>query len=299
MKYGLGRSPKSGGGKVRTCGIVAWLRGRVVLLLGWLTFGPASANAADAVSAADREFLAAVVAAVSRKDAAWIVSHSNQPMADTTHGDRRVLSAREYRRLVTATLTDPFGARFAAAAREEPFKNYRGVMIGDGLLWFTEIAARQGEPARHCILAFDAARQASTQIKGGEEPSLTGANFTGAASTPADDLEENPIRVEGIVSRHVFPGPPNFASIGEGDEREETWILTYSGPTGMAQFQLVILERQDELFAALRRTGKKRVEIAGTVWKAHTGHHHAPFLITVEAFRTLPAAVPRKTLNPK
>jgi hypothetical protein len=114
----------------------------VVLLGSCVIFAPPAKAAPGDVTEADRKFLAEVVAAVSRKDAAWIVMHSNLPMALVAGDKRRILEKEEYTRLVSQALTDSFCARFQSEAKKDLFKNWRGVMIGDGILWFTQVGAR-------------------------------------------------------------------------------------------------------------------------------------------------------------
>ena len=95
-------------------------------------------------------------------------------------------------------------------------------------------------------------------------------------------FEERPILVSGVVSLEVFPGPPKYESIKNGDAREEAWILTSAKAE---RFHLVILDDKLEKFATLRHRLGKMVQVKGMAWEAHTGHHRTPFLITVHSIQ--------------
>ena len=105
-------------------------------------------------------------------------------------------------------------------------------------------------------------------------------SLIGLTSVAKAQFEERPIRASGFVSLEVFPGPPNYKSIKNGDAREEAWILTTAKA---GRFHLVILDNKKEKFETLRRCLGKMVHVKGLAWEAHTGHHRTPFLITVHS----------------
>jgi hypothetical protein len=93
----------------------------------------------------------------------------------------------------------------------------------------------------------------------------------------------------------TFPGPPNYESIKEGDQPETSWILvtnkSYCGQgedlvnTGKIiieknqnRFQLVLTP---ELYQQEKKLLNKKVLVNGSLFFAHTGHHHTPLLIEV------------------
>lgn len=98
-------------------------------------------------------------------------------------------------------------------------------------------------------------------------------------------LEEKPIRISGMVSLEVFPGPPNYESVKNGDEAEGALILTAMKQGKKERFQLVVLSDSKQKFATLRHCIGKTVSVEGVVWEAITGHHHTPFLITVKSIQ--------------
>jgi len=67
-------------------------------------------------------------------------------------------------------------------------------------------------------------------------------------------LEDNPIHTNGIVSLEIFPGPPNYENIKNGDTQEKAWILT---TVTKERFQLVIIDELAKKFKTLRRVDRK------------------------------------------
>jgi hypothetical protein len=102
--------------------------------------------------------------------------------------------------------------------------------------------------------------------------------------------EQKQVRLSGVVSVRVFSGRPNYESVQKGDEVERAWILTVTTEQKKEDFQLVVQDRSDAKFAALRRSLGKNIAIEGIMWEAQTGHHHTPFLITVRAIDEKPQA---------
>ena len=108
------------------------------------------------------------------------------------------------------------------------------------------------------------------------------------AATASAQLDEKPIRAVGVISLEVFPGRPNYESIEDGDEVEKGWILTVTSEGKKERFQLVVIDGSEQTFSTLRRCTGKRVAVEGSVWEAHTGHHHTPFLISIKNVQEAP-----------
>ena len=53
-----------------------------------------------------------------------------------------------------------------AHAKDPLFKNWRGVMLGDGILWFTECRKSDKDPWRYAILALGNFAFQTTDEKG-------------------------------------------------------------------------------------------------------------------------------------
>lgn len=110
---------------------------------------------------------------------------------------------------------------------------------------------------------------------------------------PKDLQDEEPISISGFLSTKIFPGLPNYESVAAGDRSEEAWLLTSETVSPGSKekteaYQLVFLSDFEKTFATLRRLLGKRVSVEGTIWIAHTGHHHTRFLITLKAIKETP-----------
>jgi hypothetical protein len=101
------------------------------------------------------------------------------------------------------------------------------------------------------------------------------------------------VTVTGIINRIDFPGRPNYESIANGDERETYWVLKSDKATcvlgdkdnalnasepRIIDIQLVLDSAQYDKYRSLLNTP---VAVTGTLFHAHTGHHHTPVLIKV------------------
>lgn len=119
----------------------------------------------------------------------------------------------------------------------------------------------------------------------------------GQAKPRAGCLSYEPVVVtlRGKLVRKTFPGPPNYQSIHRGDTPETAWILELSTPAcvnpdpvqpdlnpaldDVRSVQLVFrgeveVKEQHNLWG-------KTVIIKGTLFGAHTGHHHADAILTI------------------
>ncbi|HEY4283023.1 MAG TPA: hypothetical protein VGM62_08155 [Chthoniobacterales bacterium] len=107
------------------------------------------------VTPADKAFMAEVLAAVQRKDAAWIASHTLLPIAVGSGEKHRIVkSEKEFRAIVDRSLSADLTHRMKMESKHPLFKNWRGVMMGDGILWFTEYRVSDAQRERYVILAF-------------------------------------------------------------------------------------------------------------------------------------------------
>jgi len=110
--------------------------------------------------------------------------------------------------------------------------------------------------------------------------------------------EPTVVRLTGMLVRQTFPGPPNYRSVEQGDRPETYWLLDLPTPmcvgedkadpelnpeqTGIRRIQLVL---QPEMFTNPRFLVGESVSIEGTIFGAHTGHHHTPILLTVRTLK--------------
>jgi hypothetical protein len=116
------------------------------------------------------------------------------------------------------------------------------------------------------------------------------------AASGGDCLPYEPAQVtlKGKVSLKVFPGPPEYTSVKEGDKPEPAWLLRLAKPIcvkadkkdednraedNVSVIHLVLRGKQ---FSQLRRLRKKgAVRFTGQLFHALTGHHHAEVLLRV------------------
>ena len=103
------------------------------------------------------------------------------------------------------------------------------------------------------------------------------------------------LRLSGKLSRPIFPGAPEFEDVRNGDEPEPAYILALDEPlctTGdefLAASETVtsvhLTPTQDEgWFDEMNGYLGKQVMVTGTdPYGSHTGHHHAPLLMTAIA----------------
>jgi hypothetical protein len=98
--------------------------------------------------------------------------------------------------------------------------------------------------------------------------------------------EPETIHIVGILQREVFPGPPNYENIRTGDSPETVWFVALDNDagkvteTGERRIQLILPENQ--YTHLLNQT----VVVTGTLFDAHTVHHHTPVLMFVTKLQT-------------
>lgn len=108
-------------------------------------------------------------------------------------------------------------------------------------------------------------------------------NFTGVRSQAA---------MSGILTLQLFPGPPNYESVAEGDAEERAFILEL--PRRMCAndgefilpatlFDRVHISASDDaILSVLGAAVGRSVTVRGEAFGAHTGHHHAPLVLFAE-----------------
>ncbi len=132
-----------------------------------------------------------------------------------------------------------------------------------------------------------------------------------AITNAADSLPYEPAIVEltGKVTRHVFPGPPNYESLVT-DKREVCWILQLERPinvvatddslvnyteNGVRRVQLIWDSQQYRQYQGLL---PHLVIVTGTLSHAISGHHHTPVLMSVLQLHAKPSRQHHRRLKP-
>jgi hypothetical protein len=120
------------------------------------------------------------------------------------------------------------------------------------------------------------------------------------ASTAADaqsacfDLSKSePHALTGMLSHRIFPGPPNFNDVQNGDRPEPGYLLTLAKPICLTGdefadssnlFSEVQLVATDKTGKALRALLNSNVDVTlSRPMAAQTGHHHRPLVAWVVA----------------
>lgn len=114
-----------------------------------------------------------------------------------------------------------------------------------------------------------------------------------AARTQINEPES--VQLIGTLHREVVPGPPNYENILAGDRPETVWFVTLrerdmvqsngrgSGIGGQADLERIQLLLPEKRYNHLLN---KKVVASGTLFDAHTVHHHTPVLMFVTMVKT-------------
>jgi hypothetical protein len=124
-------------------------------------------------------------------------------------------------------------------------------------------------------------------------PSPTEESSTGKQTSASGCLRYEPETavLRGVIERATFPGPPNYQSIAKGDAKETHWLLRLEHPrcveaaedssdaahSRIRRVQLVF-DVDDQPHEQYRNLVGRKVEASGTLFGAHTGHHHTDIL---------------------
>ena len=107
--------------------------------------------------------------------------------------------------------------------------------------------------------------------------------------------EPEKVDLIGILHREVVPGPPDYEDIMAGDRPETVWFVTVleksivqnddrasSNGKGAVSERIQLLLPENRYNDLLNR----KVVASGTLFDAHTVHHHTPVLMFVTKVRT-------------
>ncbi len=108
------------------------------------------------------------------------------------------------------------------------------------------------------------------------------------------NYEPQKVKLEGVIYKKSFPGPPNYQDIKKGDEEEVYWLIKTAKPFcvnkssyvegdelhGLSEVQLVVDGL--DFYNSKRQLLDKKVIVSGTLFPQITGHHKTEVLITVE-----------------
>jgi hypothetical protein len=122
------------------------------------------------------------------------------------------------------------------------------------------------------------------------------------ASNQIVHFEPEYIEINGVIRTLHFPGPPNYESVKNGDADESGPYIILDNPidvTLIRKFQneddIDMPEKNVKLLQLVVQNNNdwakikdgNYVHIAGTLFHAHTGHHHARILLTIKKIKVI------------
>jgi hypothetical protein len=128
------------------------------------------------------------------------------------------------------------------------------------------------------------------------------AVWLGNCDASASCLPFNGVKnLRGTLIEKSFPGPPNYESIKVGDKEERFWLLRTEevicvdkdpedenganvGLRHITEIQLVLLA---DGYRRYRHLLGKPVQLSGSFFSAHTGHHKTPVLLDQPTIKAL------------
>jgi len=133
------------------------MRHLATILLCAIAFLPWNRATADdyLASSPEKQFLSAITNAVATQNTAWLAEHMVYPVSVVvSNGTQMVKTPDALAKILDQKLTAEIRAKILKAAGEPLFKNWRGIMAGDGILWFSEVQADEHTPGKFGILAI-------------------------------------------------------------------------------------------------------------------------------------------------
>lgn len=107
------------------------------------------------------------------------------------------------------------------------------------------------------------------------------------------------VTISGAIKAHTFPGPPNYENIEAGDRPETSWILKPDQPICVEanpdieweNYEVDVSAIQLVFRAASPELKSSHVQVQGTLFHAHTGHHHTNVLMDVQEYNVIKMSV--------
>lgn len=107
------------------------------------------------VTELDKKFLAEIVNAVQKRDTTWIAEHMVYPLSITISNETQITNTKEdFKRILDRELSRQIRTNIVKAAKKPLFKNWKGVMVGNRLVWFTESGELKGDSWKYGIYAI-------------------------------------------------------------------------------------------------------------------------------------------------
>ncbi len=110
------------------------------------------------------------------------------------------------------------------------------------------------------------------------------------------DYEPEVVRLSGVLTSEVHPGPPDFESIEDGDQPETIWVIDLDAPicvresgeinSAEANVESVQFLQSEDQYGRNQRHRGRKVEITGSLSHAISAQHRRALLIDVAEFRS-------------
>lgn len=116
--------------------------------------------------------------------------------------------------------------------------------------------------------------------------------------------EPEVVTLRGTIERHTYPGPPEYASIKDGDEKVTYWYLRLDRPlctlaggddsspaeSAQALVQLVfpVKDGHDDPYRRHRALFGRHVAVSGSLFHQQVGRHYTKVLINVRDMKVSP-----------
>lgn len=117
----------------------------------------------------------------------------------------------------------------------------------------------------------------------------------------SENVSDPFVTLTGTLHSKVFPGPPEYSSIEDGDRADSCWvlnldkasfILALNAPVQELSLDFedimkwpkaneMILVTEENMEEWLRSQQGKYISISGYLFHAHTAHHYSPMLLIV------------------
>jgi len=96
--------------------------------------------------------------------------------------------------------------------------------------------------------------------------------------------EEQEIELEGVVEFQIFPGPGNYCSIEGGDSVEQCWYICVVSAQIPKEWDFPDVKGEKICIGRIEDESliDQRVIVRGTLFNAHTAHHHTLLLMNVK-----------------
>jgi hypothetical protein len=131
------------------------------------TAGKAESNVEpdNSVTAADKDFFRQIRRAILVDDVEWLSKAMSYPaVLDTSTGKVKLRNANDFKKHAKLILSSQLKSVVRNQSPDALFKNWQGVMAGDGEVWFDQEKTKKEERWVHRIHALGSLRQANDQV---------------------------------------------------------------------------------------------------------------------------------------